>query len=323
MLIAILIICILLGLLFFIAKLESDVTTWYVMKFGREPSVVLRDKVVWIVGASSGIGASLAIELAAAGSKLVLSGRNLKLLEEVKEKCINANHRSANNILVLPFDITELETHGNHLAEILNKFGRVDILINNAGRVQISYFEKTTETVDRAIFEVNVFGIINLTRHVVRHWTSTGRKGHIVVTSSISGKQPAPVSSTYAASKHALHGFFNTLRVEIFRKGITVSLMCPGPVSSDILSSALTENMEGHYIPEPVPANNIIFMTPARCARIMLFAIANKLTESWICRQPILIFYYLNQYMPSTSSWLYSRAMNDNLMEKIRKGKAE
>lgn len=301
-------------------KMDSDLTTWLNEKIcGKNLRRELTGKVVWVFGASSGIGAALAVELAYYGARLCLSGTKTQNLEAVKNKCLEVNlSLTDEDILVLPFDIVDLDCHQKRYEQVTQHFGYLDILINNAGRAAVSQFDETETEVDRAVFEVNVFAPINLTRVVVRDWYNNQRKGHIVVTSSIAGKQSAPMNSTYCATKHSLHGFYESLRVEGFRKGLSISMICPGPVTSSILERAFTGTLGTEVGPRP-PAK-IPFMTGKRCAELMVVAIVNKLDESWICVQPLLPFLYISQYMPSIGRWLYPRILSDELLARIKTG---
>lgn len=163
----------------------------------------MRGKVVWITGASSGIGKQLAIELAKNHVKLCISARNTDRLKAVKEECLKQSKLlNANDIFVLKMDMTEIETHQRHFDMVLNHFGRLDILVNNAGRSQRANFEEIDLKVDRELFELDVFSIVNLTRIYVKHCKG---QGHVAVTSSSVGLISVPGSATYTAAKHAIH----------------------------------------------------------------------------------------------------------------------
>lgn len=179
-------------------------------------------------------------------------------------------------------------------------------------------FDEVTTGVDRAVFDVNVFGVVALTRIVLRHWYTNKLKGQIAVTSSVAGKFAAPICSTYCASKHALHGYFESLRVESYHKGISVTVICPGPVWTNI-----GKNSFRHDINIPMPAEipkptSLVLMTSNRCAQLAAVAIVNKLDESWVTVQPVLIFSYLAQYLPTFSRWLYVRIMNEKQLNKMK-----
>lgn len=163
----------------------------------------LKGKVVWITGASSGIGKQLAIVLAKNNVKLCISARSGDRLEEVKAECLKQSKRlNANDILVLKMDMLDIEAHQRHFDAVVKHFGEIDILVNNAGRSQRASFEDIDLKVDRDVFELDVFSIVNLTRIYVRHCKG---QGHVAVTSSSVGMISVPNSASYTAAKHAIH----------------------------------------------------------------------------------------------------------------------
>lgn len=163
----------------------------------------LKGKVVWITGASSGIGKQLAIELAKNHVKLCISARNVDRLNAVKEECLKQSKRlQPNDILVLKMDMTEIDAHKRNFDAVIKHFGEIDILVNNAGRSQRANFEDIDLSVDRDVFELDVFSIVNLTRIYVRHFKG---KGHVAVTSSSVGMIAVPNSASYTGAKHAIH----------------------------------------------------------------------------------------------------------------------
>ena len=193
-----------------------------------------KDRIVWITGASSGIGAALAQELSRQGATLILSARNEKKLEEVRQTLTDpARHE------VLPLDLTETEALQDIASEAVGFYGRVDFLINNGGVSQRSLAIETPVDVDRKLMETNYLGPVALTKALLPAMLSM-KKGHIVVISSLTGKFGTPLRSGYAASKHALHGFFDALRAETWKQGIAVTLICPGYIKTDISLNAIT-----------------------------------------------------------------------------------
>lgn len=163
---------------------------------------------MWITGASSGIGEALALDLAVAGAKLAISGTNAKRLEEVKEKCLSKSKLKPNDVLCVPFDVTDLSCHQEQVKKVLQHFNCIDVLVNNAGRSLRAMMHETAIEIDQELFQVNVFGVVNLSRLVLNHWYNTKWKGHFVVTSSTTGKAGVVNAGAYCATKHALHGYF-------------------------------------------------------------------------------------------------------------------
>ena len=160
--------------------------------------------------------------------------------EKVKERCVSLG-ASPEDILVLPMDMCEFSSHKPNFEKILEQFGRLDILINNAGKSQRARWEHISPEVDLDMFNLNVFSVVNLTRTVLGHMLAN-KSGVVSVMSSTAGKAGVPFSGTYTGSKHAIHGYFESLRTEKIGSGLSVCLLCPGPTFSDLLSVAATEN---------------------------------------------------------------------------------
>jgi short-subunit dehydrogenase len=198
---------------------------------------MFENQVVWITGASSGIGEALALQFAAARARVVLSARRESELERVRQRCLKAGSESR-NILVLPLDITDFGAMPAALDSVLEAFSRVDVLINNAGISQRGLCVDTDLEVYRRLLEVDVLGQIALTKCVLPLLQNQGA-GHIAVTSSVAGKVGAPYRTGYCAAKHAVMGFFDALRAEVARHGIRVTTITPGFVRTNISVNAL------------------------------------------------------------------------------------
>lgn len=196
----------------------------------------LNGKVVWITGASSGIGEALTYALAKKGTKLILSARRKEELERVKGNC-PADIQP--NIRILPIDLEQSSTLQLSTDAAIQIFGHIDILLNNGGISQRSLVKETSLEVHRRLMEVNYFGAIALTKYLLPHFLQR-KEGHFVVISSVTGKFGTPYRSGYAASKHALHGFYDAVRAEHYRDNINVTMICPGFVKTPITYAALT-----------------------------------------------------------------------------------
>ncbi|KAB7494420.1 Dehydrogenase/reductase SDR family member 7 [Armadillidium nasatum] len=258
---------------FVFIALDSDLILSYYEKYGKKVDE-LRGQVVWITGASSGIGEGLALELAKAKVKLALSAPTEDELKEVKQKCLETGKLSEEDVLVVPFDMTDYSKHEWAFSTVKEHFGKVDVLVSNAGRTQRARWENIELEVDKALFDLNVFSLINLARIVTRHFVSVGGGRH-VITSSLSGVLGTPFLSSYVASKHALHGYFESLRAERGAQGISINILCPGPVESNIEASAFHENLDDKSVIERKPR----IMKTARCARLYAIAMANDVKE--------------------------------------------
>lgn len=195
----------------------------------------LQGKVVWITGASSGIGEALVYAFAYEGAKLILSSRRKEELERVKGNCPSATQA---NIRILPLDLSQASTLELTTEAAVQLFGHIDILINNGGISQRSLAKDTKLEVDRRIMEVDFFGTVAVTKYLLPHFM--GRKaGHYVTITSIAGVVGTRYRTGYAAAKHALHGFFDALRAEVWENNITVTLVLPGWVQTQVSVNAL------------------------------------------------------------------------------------
>ncbi len=195
------------------------------------------DAVVWITGASSGIGEALALELSRRGARVVLSARRRQELERVQDRCVR-NGAAPEKLLVLPLDIVDYDAMPAAVESVLSEFSRVDMLINNAGISQRSFCLDTDMAVYRKLFEVDVFGQIALTKQVLPVMVRQG-SGRLVVTSSVAGKVGVPDRTGYCAAKHAVMGFFDSLRTEVAHLGIRVSTVIPGFINTNVSINAL------------------------------------------------------------------------------------
>ncbi|MFN8207781.1 MAG: SDR family oxidoreductase [Bacteroidales bacterium] len=253
-------------------------------------------KIVWITGASSGIGEELAVSVAAQGGTVVLSARSLEQLQRVQNRCTEAGGKS--EIVIL--DLSSQESIQKAATDVLGKFGRIDVLVNNGGISQRGLVHETAIEVDRRIMEVNFFGAVALTKAVLPGML-VQEDGHIVVLSSVVGKIGFPVRSAYSASKHALHGFFETLWAEYHDAGIRVTMICPGMVRTNISFHALEGNGKEHGVMDDRQNNGI---SAAACAKIIVRSIKRNRREVYIGREQILI--YLRRYFP----WLFFRIVS-------------
>ncbi len=250
-------------------------------------------KVVWITGASSGIGRALALELSNRGAKLILSSRKQVDLETVKNECKNPDDTK-----IVTLDLADIESLKEKTAEALNAFGSIDILLNNGGISQRSLAEDTAISVDQRIMDINYLGTVALSKHLLPHFQER-KQGHFVVTTSIVGKIGTPLRSSYAASKHALHGFFDSLRAEVFKDNIHVTLVCPGFVKTNISLNALTGDGSPQQKMDTATNNGI---EPERFARLMAKAIANKKEEVYIAGAKEKLGVYVKRFFPKILS---------------------
>jgi short-subunit dehydrogenase len=193
------------------------------------------NKVVWITGASSGIGTGLAKVFASEGARLILSGRRQDALAEVAKEC---QALGAKGVISIAFDTTDFDDLPDIVKKAISHWGQVDVLVNNAGISQRSFVLDTEMETYRKIMEVDFFAPIALTKLVLPHMVERG-EGLIIANSSIAGIAGAKLRSGYCAAKHAMHGFFDSLRAEYYHKGIRVTMVVPGFVNTNVTLNAL------------------------------------------------------------------------------------
>ncbi len=196
------------------------------------------NKVVWITGASSGIGKEFCIQLDQMGAILILSSRNENALVALKE---SLSHSEKHQIQVL--DLEDSSEFKNMTDSIISSHKKIDLLINNGGISQRSNVAETDLSIDRKIMEINFFGNVALSKAVLPHMIKN-KSGHIVVISSIAGKFGFFLRSAYSASKHALHGFYESLALEQKDNGINITIVCPGKINTPISTNALNKKGE-------------------------------------------------------------------------------
>jgi short-subunit dehydrogenase len=263
----------------------------------------LTNKVIWITGASSGIGEALVYELANKGARLVISARRKEELERVKGNCPGIAQL---NVRILPLDLSEPSTLKLHTEAAIQFFGHIDILVNNGGISQRSLAKDTELDVDRRIMEVDYFGTIALTKYLLPHFLKQNA-GHIVTVSSVMGKIGTPYRSGYAAAKHALHGFFDSLRAELWKdsKNIYVTMVCPGWINTNLSIAALLGDGSPQNKKDDTHKKG---MTPTQFAKKMIRAIENKKREVYIGGLKEVFAIYLDRYMPGLFSKIVRNA---------------
>jgi short-subunit dehydrogenase len=249
-------------------------------------------RIIWITGASSGIGEALALKWASPGVFLILSGRNRSQLTSVADECTGLGAE----VMVNDFDLTQKEEIEVAVRRVEASVPRIDILVNNGGISQRSWLIDTPLEVSRRIMEVDFWGHAELTSRILPFMVKTGG-GKIVVISSLTGLFGFPMRSAYSAAKHALHGFFETLRLEHFKDHIRVIMVCPGMVKTNISLHALTSSGQEHGVMDKGQSNGV---TAAHCAEVIIRAVNRNRKEVIIGKKDV-IMPYLKRYFP----WLF------------------
>lgn len=250
----------------------------------------LTNKVIWITGASSGIGEALVYDCAKRSAKIILSARRIEELERVSKKGGLSNENS----LILPFDLSDTSKASEWVEQIISKFGRIDLLINNGGQSQRAEVISTTHDIERKLFEINYFSAVNLSKAVLPYMIKNN-SGKIVVVSSIAGKFGFYLRSTYSAAKHALHGYFESLRLENEKKGVSVLVVCPGKIKTNVSINAVDASGETHNQMDESHQNA---MSAEECARHIIKGIINNDEEIFVGGKELLIV-KIKRFFPS------------------------
>jgi short-subunit dehydrogenase len=247
----------------------------------------MHNKTVVITGASSGIGKALALAYSKEKVNLVLIARRKEKLDEIKSYC----QTNGSSVKVIVADLSDEKAVEKTAQEALNAFNKVDILINNAGISQRGTIADTIFEVDRKVMELNYFSQIYLTKLLLSEIRKN--KGQIVVISSLSGLFGFPLRSAYAASKHALHGFFETLQLE--EKEISTTIVCPGRIKTDISLSAITASGEKHGKMDEGQLKGIDVNV---CAQKIITAIGNRKKKIIIAKEEKILLFMYNYIKP-------------------------
>ncbi|MCB0402622.1 MAG: SDR family NAD(P)-dependent oxidoreductase [Flavobacteriales bacterium] len=240
----------------------------------------LQNKIAWITGASSGIGEAIAYELAKHGCRLVLSGRKTGELERVAK----ATQLNPENVMILAIDLEHPDQAENWTNQVVAKFGRIDILVNNGGISQEGLALDTNAAVEAKIMNINYFGNVALSKAVARIMKQQGG-GKIAVTTSIIGKFGLPGLSTYAASKHALYGFYDSFRLEVRKDNIRILLVAPGFINTRVTLNAVTPDGSTFNKNSPAQENG---METAAFARKYVAALRSNRTHKYIGKKELL-----------------------------------
>lgn len=250
--------------------------------------------IVWITGASSGIGEACAYEYAAQGASLVLTASTAGKLEAVASECLS---RGAKDAFALPYDLQDPAGIPELCRKAWDRFDGIDILFCNAGVSQRTRVEDTSMEMIRKIMEINYFAPVAISKEILPYMTARGG-GHIAVTTSIAGRFGFPLRCGYSSSKFALYGFFETLAAE--HGEVAVTIVCPGRVQSNISMNALVEGGARYGKMDPGQAGGL---DTAKAARKITRAIRKGKREVLVGRKELLMV-YIKRFFPGLCSKL-------------------
>jgi len=253
-----------------------------------------QNKTVWITGASSGIGRACALEFAQAGARLILTALEADILETVKQECLK---NGAPEVLILPFDLSQLEALEDLSERAWNAFGNIDVMYLNAGISQRSLFVETSMTVIHKVMDINYYAPVLITKNILPKMLANGG-GQIAVTTSIAGKFGFPLRAAYCSSKHALYGFFETIQAENYSKNIRVTIVCPGRVQTNISLHALEKDGTPHGKMDAGQAGGV---TAEAAAKKIVQAIYRRKREVLVGKKELLMV-YIKRFFPGLAA---------------------
>lgn len=226
------------------------------------------NKVVIITGASEGIGRALSLKFAEQKARVVISARNEKRLDELKSE-IESLGASA---LVIPTDVIDKNACKNLVESTIEEYGQIDVLVNNAGRTMWTPFEDIEDlSIFKQVMDLNYLGSVYCTYYALKYLKKS--KGQIVGVSSVAGLNGVPSRTAYSASKHAMFGFFDSLRIELKDTGVSVTMIAPDFVLSEIHKRAFDGS--GNSLGES-PLQESKIMTADQCSLLMMNAIKKR-----------------------------------------------
>lgn len=242
-----------------------------------------KDKVVWITGASSGIGKELAIQLSNLGAILILTSSNEEKLIEVQKELSIKSSKS----YIIPYDLFDIEGIDDLTQKVIVLEGRIDCVIQSAGISQRSIAEVTDFSVYKKLMGINYFAPVAISQAVLPHFKKNNA-GNMVVISSIAGLIGFPLRSGYAASKHAIKGYLETLQTELYDSNIKISIVYPGRIDTNISKNAITGD---GFKAEVEDANNKVGMNVSQCASQLIKGIKNNKKAIYIGKPERLLFW--------------------------------
>jgi len=257
------------------------------------------NKVIWITGASSGIGEATAYRFAREGARLIVTALEADLLDKVVAHC---KELGAPDAKAIPFDLSQCEALDDLANEAWNAFGHIDVFYNNAGISQRGTTVETEMRVIHKVMDIDFFAPVILTKNILPRMISRGG-GQLVVTTSIAGRFGFPLRCAYSSAKHALYGFFETVQAETYDQNIRVTIVCPGRVQTNISRYALEKDGSQHGKLDAGQAGGV---TPQQAADKIVRAVYKKKREVMVGRYELLMA-YIKQFFPGLAARLARR----------------
>lgn len=251
--------------------------------------ISFKNRLVLITGSTSGIGKAITLQLAKEGAKMIIADRNEADLNKTKEECL----KYTSFCETITFDLSNPNEVSQAASTILEKYGPIYLLINNGGISQRSLAHETPIEIDRKIMEIDFFSYIILSKAFIPSMIKQ-KEGYIAVTSSLSGKFGFHLRSSYSAAKHALQGYFETLRMELKQHGISVTIAYPGSINTNISINAIEKDGSKHGVMDPAQSNG---MSAETCAKHYIRAIKKGRAEVLIGGKEFIMF-HLKRFFP-------------------------
>lgn len=255
-------------------------------------------KTFWITGAASGMGRSFALELAASQVRVIISDRDLAGLEKTAREIVAKGSATR----IEPLDMLDTQSIFEKAKQVIGDGEKISGLYQFAGISQRSLVSETPIENDRKIMEVNFFGVVALTKAVLPHMIANGG-GQLAATSSLVGKFGFPYRSAYSASKHAIHGFFESLLAENSKNNIKVSILIPGRVQTNISKFAIDREGKEHGKLDDGQANGI---TAEKAARLIFNGLKREKKEIWVGGNEMLML-HIRRFVPRLYYYLATR----------------
>ncbi|SFF41263.1 SDR family oxidoreductase [Sunxiuqinia elliptica] len=247
----------------------------------------MKDKIVVITGASSGIGKALAYEFASRGASLVLAARRMDRLQQIEQEL------PGTEILSVQADVSKEEDCENLMKQAVDRFGQIDVLINNAGISMRALFADLDVSVMKRLMDVNFWGTVYCTKSALPHLLKT--KGSVVGVISIAGYVGLPARTGYSASKYAIRGFLDALRIENLKTGLHVLVAAPGFTASEVREVALTQDGSAQG---QTPRDESKMMTAEECAKHIANAVKKRKRELILTFVEGKLTVFLGKFLP-------------------------